>query len=130
MLSIAVAERREAPGFRGWSVKQGVLHVQPPADILEGMLTLRLHLSDPPLCPSESSVVKKKKVALTIKNAGFASEVWAGALSKSFATSWPSLARHSAATAGRCGGVPMRPRSEPGPLRAWIPFSSFHTPAR
>ncbi|HXI53928.1 MAG TPA: phytanoyl-CoA dioxygenase family protein [Candidatus Saccharimonadales bacterium] len=46
MLSIAVAERREAPGFRGWSVKQGVLHVQPPADILERMLTLRLHLDD------------------------------------------------------------------------------------
>lgn len=45
-LSIAVAERVEVPGFTGWSVKQGVTHVQPPASILENMLTLRVHLDD------------------------------------------------------------------------------------
>jgi hypothetical protein len=45
-LSIAVAERVEVPGFSGWSVKQGVVHVQPPASVLENMLTLRLHLDD------------------------------------------------------------------------------------
>jgi ectoine hydroxylase-related dioxygenase (phytanoyl-CoA dioxygenase family) len=45
-LSIAVAERIETPGFKGWSVKQGVLHVQPPASVLEQMLTLRIHLDD------------------------------------------------------------------------------------
>jgi hypothetical protein len=45
-LSIAVAERIEVPGFAGWSVKQGVTHVQPPANVLENMLTLRVHLDD------------------------------------------------------------------------------------
>ena len=45
-LSIAVAERREIAGFGGWSIKQGVVHVQPPASVLENMLTLRLHLDD------------------------------------------------------------------------------------
>jgi len=45
-LSIAVAGRIETPGFKGWSVKQGVLHVQPPASVLEQMLTVRLHLDD------------------------------------------------------------------------------------
>ena len=45
-LSIAVAERRAVPGFTGWSVKQGVPHVQPPAGILEQMLTVRVHLDD------------------------------------------------------------------------------------
>lgn len=45
-LSIAVAERVEAPGFTGWSVKQGVMHVQPPAGVLENMLTLRVHLDN------------------------------------------------------------------------------------
>jgi ectoine hydroxylase-related dioxygenase (phytanoyl-CoA dioxygenase family) len=45
-LSIAVRERREAPGFGPWSVKDGVPHVQPPLPILEDMLTLRLHLDD------------------------------------------------------------------------------------
>ena len=43
-LSIAVAARAEAAGFGPWSVKSGVIHVQPPAEILENMLTLRLHL--------------------------------------------------------------------------------------
>jgi len=32
--AIAVAERVDAAGFIGWSVKDGVTHVHPPADIL------------------------------------------------------------------------------------------------
>jgi ectoine hydroxylase-related dioxygenase (phytanoyl-CoA dioxygenase family) len=43
-LTIAVRERHEEPGFGPWSTKAGIVHVQPPADILERMLTLRLHL--------------------------------------------------------------------------------------
>ncbi len=45
-LSIAVRERRDAAGFGPWSVKGGAVHVQPPVEILENMLTLRLHLDD------------------------------------------------------------------------------------
>lgn len=45
-LSIAVAEKLDAPGFSGWSVKQGVPHVQPPVAVLERMLTVRVHLDD------------------------------------------------------------------------------------
>ena len=45
-LSTAVAERVEVPGFTGWSVKQGVPHVQPPVSVLENLLTLRVHLDD------------------------------------------------------------------------------------
>lgn len=45
-LSIAVAERRDVKGFGPWSVKEGVIHVQPPAWVLEGMCTIRLHLDD------------------------------------------------------------------------------------
>ena len=43
-LSIAVRARRDAEGFGAWSEKAGVAHVQPPAAILERMLTVRLHL--------------------------------------------------------------------------------------
>lgn len=43
-LSIAVAQRREVPGFSAWSVKAGVPHVQPTVAILQQMLSLRLHL--------------------------------------------------------------------------------------
>jgi len=45
-LSIAVRECVDLPGFGPWSVKAGVLHVQPPAEVLEGMLAVRLHLDD------------------------------------------------------------------------------------
>jgi ectoine hydroxylase-related dioxygenase (phytanoyl-CoA dioxygenase family) len=45
-LSIAVQEKSDAKGFGPWSEKKGVLHVQPPVEILEGMLALRLHLDD------------------------------------------------------------------------------------
>ncbi len=43
-LSIAVRARRDMEGFGAWSEKAGVAHVQPPVEILERMLTLRLHL--------------------------------------------------------------------------------------
>lgn len=42
--TIVVAERREVAGFGPWSVKAGLIHVAPPVAILEGMLTLRVHL--------------------------------------------------------------------------------------
>jgi ectoine hydroxylase-related dioxygenase (phytanoyl-CoA dioxygenase family) len=43
-LSIAVRARLDAEGFGAWSEKAGVMHVQPPAEVLERMLSLRLHL--------------------------------------------------------------------------------------
>jgi len=45
-LTIAVRERVDADGFRAWSSKAGITHVQPPVAILENMLTLRVHLDD------------------------------------------------------------------------------------
>lgn len=42
--TIEVAERVDAPGYGPWTVKQGRLHVAPPIDVLETMLTVRLHL--------------------------------------------------------------------------------------
>ena len=43
-LSIAVQQRTDANGFVAWSMKDGVQHVQPPAHVLERMLSVRLHL--------------------------------------------------------------------------------------
>jgi len=45
-LTIAVRERIEATGFGPWTVKGGIPHVRPPVDILERMVTVRLHLDD------------------------------------------------------------------------------------
>lgn len=43
-LSIAVKEKIPMTGYQAWSVKQGVTHVQPPTNILQNMLTIRIHL--------------------------------------------------------------------------------------
>jgi len=45
-LTIAVRERREVGGFGPWSKKAGVLHVQPPAEIMGRILAIRLHLDE------------------------------------------------------------------------------------
>ena len=45
-LTLALEEKVETEGYGPWSVKDGVPHVQPPIPVLEGMLTLRLHLDD------------------------------------------------------------------------------------
>jgi len=45
-LSITVKQRLDLPGYGPWSTKDGVSHVQPPIEILEAMVTIRLHLDD------------------------------------------------------------------------------------
>jgi hypothetical protein len=42
--TINVASRAEVEGFGPWTVKQGSPHVQPPIALIEGMVTLRIHL--------------------------------------------------------------------------------------
>jgi Phytanoyl-CoA dioxygenase (PhyH) len=44
--AIAVRAQVEVEGFGPWSVKAGVAHVEPPVDVLERMVTLRVHLDD------------------------------------------------------------------------------------
>jgi ectoine hydroxylase-related dioxygenase (phytanoyl-CoA dioxygenase family) len=54
-VTIAVTDRIDVDGYSPWSVKQGVLHVQPPASVLENMLTVRLHLDD---CPESNGALR------------------------------------------------------------------------
>ncbi len=42
--TICVRERHETPGFGPWTVKQGLIHVEPPFSYIEKMVTLRIHL--------------------------------------------------------------------------------------
>lgn len=48
---IPVQRHVEAAGFGPWNRKAGVLHVRPPAEVLAGMLTLRIHVDD---CPEDN----------------------------------------------------------------------------
>jgi ectoine hydroxylase-related dioxygenase (phytanoyl-CoA dioxygenase family) len=54
-LTIAVREKVDAPGFSGWSIKDGVQHVQPPVGLLEQMFTVRIHLDD---CDPENGALE------------------------------------------------------------------------
>jgi hypothetical protein len=45
-LTIALHARVDTPGFGPWSSKDGIPHVQPLVELLERMLTVRLHLDD------------------------------------------------------------------------------------
>lgn len=42
--TIAVREQAEVSGFGPWSIKQGIRHVEPPFTVIEGMVTVRIHL--------------------------------------------------------------------------------------
>lgn len=46
--TICVREKRAAPGFGPWTVKNGMVHVAPPFDLLTRMVTVRAHLDDVP----------------------------------------------------------------------------------
>lgn len=54
-VTIAVQERVEAEGFGPWSMKADVLHVQPPAEVLEHMVSVRLHLDH---CGEENGALR------------------------------------------------------------------------
>ena len=45
-LSVAVRAQAAANGFSAWSTKAGIVHVQPPAAVLERMVAVRIHLDD------------------------------------------------------------------------------------
>jgi ectoine hydroxylase-related dioxygenase (phytanoyl-CoA dioxygenase family) len=45
-LTIMVRERKEVAGFGPWTVKEGIVHVQPPADVMSRILAVRLHLDE------------------------------------------------------------------------------------
>jgi hypothetical protein len=54
-VTIAVTNRVEADGYGPWSVKAGVIHVQPPASVLQKMISIRMHLDD---CPAENGALR------------------------------------------------------------------------
>jgi len=45
-LSIPVAARTSDPACSGWSEKEGTTYVQPPLDVLQAIVAVRLHLDD------------------------------------------------------------------------------------
>lgn len=45
-LSISVSNRKETAGYQNWTSKRGQIGVQPLTEILENIITIRIHLDD------------------------------------------------------------------------------------
>ena len=45
-LTITVREQKNVEGFTAWTKKADIAHVQPPASVLENIVSLRVHLDD------------------------------------------------------------------------------------
>lgn len=54
-VAITVRRRVDLDGWSAWSEKEGVLHVRPPARVLEGVVALRLHVDE---TPSENGALR------------------------------------------------------------------------
>lgn len=46
--TIVVHERHKVADFGPWTIKAGMIHVEPPFGLLDAMLTMRVHLDDVP----------------------------------------------------------------------------------
>jgi ectoine hydroxylase-related dioxygenase (phytanoyl-CoA dioxygenase family) len=44
--AIALAGRHDLAGFGPWTIKDGLVHAEPPVALLDAMVTLRIHLDD------------------------------------------------------------------------------------
>lgn len=44
--TICVNTKVEIDGWKAWSIKDGIQHVQPPVEVLNSMITFRIHLDD------------------------------------------------------------------------------------
>ncbi|WOO43350.1 phytanoyl-CoA dioxygenase family protein [Rubellicoccus peritrichatus] len=56
---IPVKSRFDVAGYSGWSIKDGIVHTQPPVSVMESMITIRLHLDHTPAEAGALRVVPK-----------------------------------------------------------------------
>lgn len=94
-LTIAVRAPRDPPGFGPWSEKAGIPHVQPPAWVLERMLTVRVHLDE---CGPQNGPVQ----VIPGSHRG-------GRLAPEEIDAWRDRAAAVACTSPRGGALVMRP---------------------
>lgn len=76
--TIAVAERVAVPDYDVWSVKDGVVHVEPSVDVLRGMVSIRLHVDDCGMDNGPLQAARRSFEGGRIPSAEIASRVAAG----------------------------------------------------
>ncbi|CAN5683255.1 hypothetical protein BH10PSE6_BH10PSE6_26020 [soil metagenome] len=90
--TIAVIDRREVESFGPWTIKAGIVHVEPPAALQAAMITLRVHLdvvdtTNSPLLVAPGSHrlgrIQQADIAAVVRRCGIAScvaaagDIWA-----------------------------------------------------
>jgi ectoine hydroxylase-related dioxygenase (phytanoyl-CoA dioxygenase family) len=93
-LTITVAHRIDQPGFGSWTMKDGVQNVQPPAEVLENILAVRIHLDENDLENGPLRVIPGSHKS--------------GRLSAEQITDWDK-SQAVTCTVPRCGALLMRP---------------------
>ncbi len=94
-LTIAVKEKIEVAGFGPWSIKDGITHVQPPSEVLQNIISLRVHLDD---CPPENGPIKFIARSHDV-----------GIMSTSDIAEWRDNNEHICCSAARGDVIVMRP---------------------
>ncbi|MDA0813157.1 MAG: phytanoyl-CoA dioxygenase family protein [Verrucomicrobia bacterium] len=77
-LTIAVKAENECPGYAPWTTKDGVPHVQPPTQLLQRMVTIRVHLDLTDSNNGALIVVPRSHLRGRIPSAAIANEIAAG----------------------------------------------------
>jgi ectoine hydroxylase-related dioxygenase (phytanoyl-CoA dioxygenase family) len=75
-VTISVKEKVELDGYGLWSIKDGVPHVQPPSELLENMVTIRLHLDNTPSENEALRVIPRSHLLGKIPFDEIAEQVW------------------------------------------------------
>ena len=58
-MTIAVEFKIDVAGYGPWSLKEEIVHVQPPIELLNNMVTVRIHLDETPESNGALRVVPK-----------------------------------------------------------------------
>lgn len=75
-LTIAVKEQKDVDGYGPWSLKDGVVHVQPPVELLQTMITLRIHLDSTSKSNGALRVIPNSPDAGIIKHSEIESHIF------------------------------------------------------
>lgn len=121
-LSIAVREKHEVDGYSAWTKKAGVTCVQPPIEVMQQILTVRVHLDDCTASNGALKVLPGSHALGKVRSAGIGGEQTADAVTCEVSAGGVLLMRPTSLHASS-------PMDEPSPRRVvHFEFADFELP--